>query len=512
MHTDDGVKKFGNIEGLYLHKPDSVESFQEEFNQLEVLLEEPMDPYINYRSDKSFVVTTVNENLKHYSKREIEEAKKARELYTNTGHPTIENLKILLKNGLIRNCSVKPEHLDRAEAIYGPDVGTLKGKLTRRSAKRVKVDQIQIPPEIVNKHQNLTWCFDIFFVNGLPFLTGIILDIRFRTCSRLKNRTNEAVYDAIDQVTRLANSAGYRIKEMRCDPEFKPLMNPVKDELNVDMWYAPPKQHEPNAERNNRVLGERVCATYHRLPYKTIPKLILEYLALECTKQLNIFPAKGGVSPYFSPHRLMGGSEVDANHDLKYTFGSYCICYDAPVPYNSNLSRGLDAIYLRALPNGSHQLMDLYTGRSIERVYVKPVPVTPLVIQAVEAMGLRQGIKSLKIKNKGKTIFYPADWIAGVDYEEDLNPQSDDDDDDDSDYSYSSESDDESLDSDDSELDDDDTIDPDALDDVEERPQPKDTMANPTVEEDDPPDLEQQDQADESDAESVDESLDSDDS
>jgi hypothetical protein len=40
------------------------------------------------------------------------------------------------------------------------------------------------------------------------------------------------------------------------------------------------------------------------------------------------------------------------------------------------------------------------------------------VIAAVEAMAERQGIKSLKIANHHGVVYHPADWIAGVDYDD----------------------------------------------------------------------------------------------
>jgi hypothetical protein len=42
-------------------------------------------------------------------------------------------------------------------------------------------------------------------------------------------------------------------------------MEPLSNEFQVTMNYANPQEHVPEAERNNRVIKERVCAAYHRL-------------------------------------------------------------------------------------------------------------------------------------------------------------------------------------------------------------------------------------------------------
>ena len=44
-------------------------------------------------------------------------------------------------------------------------------------------------------------------------------------------------------------------------------MDEVKDELDVDMNYTSQGEHVPEAERNNRTIGERIRAAYHNLPY-----------------------------------------------------------------------------------------------------------------------------------------------------------------------------------------------------------------------------------------------------
>ncbi len=66
--------------------------------------------------------------------------------------------------------------------------------------------------------------------------------------------------------------------------------------------------------------------------------------------------------------------------------------------------------------------MDLNSGKVITRGgKVTEVPVTTLVIKAVEQMAECQGFKSLKFKNRHGVVFHDTDWIAGVDYEEDNN-------------------------------------------------------------------------------------------
>jgi hypothetical protein len=61
--------------------------------------------------------------------------------------------------------------------------------------------------------------------------------------------------------------------------------------------------------------------------------------------------------------------------------------------------------------------MDLRTGRVITRRRVTEIPVTELVIPAVENMGIVQGIHTLKITGRYTTPLYPTDWIAGVEYD-----------------------------------------------------------------------------------------------
>ena len=62
--------------------------------------------------------------------------------------------------------------------------------------------------------------------------------------------------------------------------------------------------------------------------------------------------------------------------------------------------------------------MDLNTGHVIMCRKVTEIPVTNVVIKAVEVMAHKQGFKNLKFKNRHGVNFHDADWLAGVDYED----------------------------------------------------------------------------------------------
>ena len=75
---------------------------------------------------------------------------------------------------------------------------------------------------------------------------------------------------------------------------------------------------------------------------------------------------------------------------------------------------------------GGHELMDLNSGKLITRNIVHSIPVTEVVIKAVEAMAYAQGFTTLKFKNRNGIVFHDADWIAGVDYDENQENDNDD--------------------------------------------------------------------------------------
>ena len=127
---------------------------------------------------------------------------------------------------------------------------------------------------------------------------------------------------------------------IHCDREFIPLLEKVADTLDIKLNPTVTDDHVPEAERINRVIGERIRASYPKLPYMNLPKIMWRYLAMVCTHQLNLFPVKGGVSKYFSPYMILSGHSYDYEKHCQVHF-----CHKT----NINAPRTIDAIYLRRL-------------------------------------------------------------------------------------------------------------------------------------------------------------------
>jgi hypothetical protein len=92
--------------------------------------------------------------------------------------------------------------------------------------------------------------------------------------------------------------AGFKVKLICADQEFKATLESMRDSHSFQPNYACAQEHVPVAERNNRVIEERVRATFNGAPYGALPQLLLKYVVTECARKLNFFPAKGGCSDY----------------------------------------------------------------------------------------------------------------------------------------------------------------------------------------------------------------------
>ena len=324
---------------------------------------------------------TLKNRMEGYSKKQVDGANKAMRLYHLLRVPQIDDAKMVLRQNLIKDCRVTNEEMNDAKAIYSKSsVSKSKGLTTKKKPGKVVEDFIEIPPELYLRNSQVVLAIDVFYVNQCAFLSTIDTSVRYRTAVPIDNETDEAYFDALNDVARIYNGADFKIRMIKCDGAFESIMEQVQDEMDIEMDYCPPNGHVPEAERNNRSIQDRTRAGFYRLPYPVIPKLMIQYLVMTCAGSFNWVPPKGGISKFYSPYMIMSHQGLDMNKHFQYELGAYVQVYAETQPTNTNRPRTLDCIYLSPdwnNLNGGHRVMDLNTGKEIRRhKIVCELPIT----------------------------------------------------------------------------------------------------------------------------------------
>ena len=95
----------------------------------------------------------VQENEEGYSQRQIQDAKKAHNLYAKVGYLSARDFKTIISKNLILNWPVTASDVVRFDKIYGQDIHALKGKITRTKPKPVVINYLVMPMNILENNK-----------------------------------------------------------------------------------------------------------------------------------------------------------------------------------------------------------------------------------------------------------------------------------------------------------------------------------------------------------------------
>jgi hypothetical protein len=377
-------------------------------------------------SAATVLVNTVEDNKTRYTKAECDRAALARDLQIKIGRPSTRDfIKYVTKN-LLPNCPVTKRDIEAAEAIFGPDVGSLKGKTVRRPP--VKVDTTEaytpLPRSVFERYQVVTLCADVMHVNGVAFFVSRSRNIRFGTVEAIPNLKKDTLLKSIKQVMAVYHAGGFRVKYALMDGAFNCLKIDLL-EMKLILNDVAEEEHVGDIERYNRVLQERMRATMSMLPFKRVPPRLVIELANRENFWLNSFPHDEGISPTLSPRTIVTGQTLASNRHFKYAFGEYVQTHEHSD--NTMAPRTIGALALRPTGNlqGNFYFLCLSTGRVLNRQAATPLPMPSDVIDQVHRMARQQKA------NRG-LIFLDRD-LEPLD-DDDNEGGDDDDDEDDEDY------------------------------------------------------------------------------
>ena len=336
------------------------------------------------------LVTTVEENKKMFTRRQVFNADLARDLYRKIGRPGVEAFEDILRTNKIHNCPITVDDARRAITIYGPDIPKLKGTTTNGPPVEHVPDHrmIEVPRPILMHHTSVTITIDFIHVNKIPFLTTISRNIGWRTIAPVPNRQKGNILKEINRIIAIYKNRGLSVTSIHGDNEFACIRDSIGP---IYLDIAAPHTHVPEIERSNRTIKERARTIIHGLPYKRLPTLFIQHLMMHVVHYLNIFPWKYGVSQELSPESIVIGSPPPDYNKIRIEFGSYAQVYDAPSPSNTPRSRSHGAIALGSTGNagGAYYFLSLASGEVISRHQWTICPIQDEVIERLDFLAVK---------------------------------------------------------------------------------------------------------------------------
>ena len=185
---------------------------------------------------------------------------------------------MIIKNGMITNCTVTLEDIAVANDIYGPNIKSVIEKTTRATSGELITLPTPVPPEILARHPNVVVSADTMYVNDVAFLATVSKPVDYVTAQALTSESTSNLKKSTDRVLSLYKSRGFDVTRIDADGQFECLEEHCGALLNI----CAHEEHVPTIERKLRVLKERCRADLSGVSFKKIPKLLVIYLACLC--------------------------------------------------------------------------------------------------------------------------------------------------------------------------------------------------------------------------------------
>ena len=123
----------------------------------------------------------------------------------------------------ISNCPITRHAIHIAKDIYGPNLGSLKGKTVRRTLPHLPSGVDPVLPQLLKRHPGVMITMDILFINNMPFLLSMSRGLKFMTIEPLPNRQIKTIEEKISTICTLYQGRGFAVNSIYADSEFEPL-------------------------------------------------------------------------------------------------------------------------------------------------------------------------------------------------------------------------------------------------------------------------------------------------
>ena len=220
------------------------------------------------------MIQTVDKKKSNYTNALYSRAVLACSIQKIIGRPSTRTFMRIVDNNLLPNCPISRDDILAAEDIFGPDVGSLKGKTVRRASTPVNTSMVTVPASLVERYRDITLSGDIMFINKIPFFVTYLRHIRFGTIEVLTDRKSKTIMAAMKVVKSMYSKRGFKILHILMDNEFEPQRGNLAM-MHITLNTVAKAEHDPEIERYIRTIKERTRAIYNTLPFTRMPACVI---------------------------------------------------------------------------------------------------------------------------------------------------------------------------------------------------------------------------------------------
>jgi hypothetical protein len=341
------------------------------------------------------MVVTVSDKMKKYSKRQVKQAELAREYQRKLGYASPGQLIKMIGQGQLTQSGITAQDVVRSIDIWGPDLGSLKGKTTSHKAQLEE----EIPILKTKQFESQTMYLDLMFVNGLPFLIAVVNPLEYVMVNKLSKRDNWTLWGSLESDINHITKYGFKIKMIRVDGEGAINTEWFESKitaLGIILDTTGAGEAVAVVERKIRYVKERVRAVMNTLPYPLTDKLI-QWLVRYAVNRIVLVATRNSIDQ-ISPREKLYGRKLNVQKELKHGFGDY-VHVHADVIDNSMKSRTQGAIALMSAGNleGSWYYMLLSNEQIVKRTKATSLPMTDEVIAHLTSLSATKKISKTSI-------------------------------------------------------------------------------------------------------------------
>ena len=359
------------------------------------------------------LVTTVDERKKKYTVREVRDASLARDYQRRLGYASAAQTIKLISQGNLTNSKVTARDVHRAINIWGPDVGSLKGKTTSHQAK---IEEKL--PVTGREHET----------EQIPYLITVVQPIEFLFVSKLAKRDEKTLWNSLKTAIASMTKYKFRIKMIRVDGEGGINTEWFHNKVGlrgIILDTTGAGEAVAVVERKIRHIKERVRSVVNTLPFDLSEKLEV-WLVKYAVSRIVLAPTRNS-NNHISPREKFSGRKIDVDKEIKHGFGDYVQVHNDVID-NSTKPRTSGAIALMSSGNleGSWYYMLLVNEQIVKRTKATVLPIPNEVILHLNKLALNRKTANVKspVFENSHTVFDDDDdveddndYIGDVEYE-----------------------------------------------------------------------------------------------